>query len=348
MKALQTSVSILAAAVAVSLSAASAFAAGFEFKTVEKESVDLSRDGKVIAKFMMAHDTSDAKKHEETYKPYVHVFDPSGAIRITKGPGFLWTHHRGIFVGWNSITVNGAKYDRWHMIGGDQVVTKVTPTATPDKAELVAEIDWEGAKGEPPIINETRRMTFTTAPKPFYLGIDLHTSLKPTKGEAKFDGDPEHAGVQFRVSEKIDKAQTVYVFPGDKVDPHKAKDLPWMAEICSVEGKTFTILYLADPTNAKGAATSAYRDYGRFGAFPKGTATPEAPFNLHYQWYIAEGDVRDPAVFQKAWNAFAKKEDPTPAVTIRPADENLKKQAAEAPKDAAKKPEEPKKADAPK
>jgi hypothetical protein len=321
MKPLRTSISILTTLI-VAAATVGAHAAGFEFKTVEKESVDLSRDGKVIAKFMIAHDTSgDKTKHEATYKPYVHVFDPSGATRITKGPGFLWTHHRGIFIGFASITIDGKKYDRWHMIGGDQVVTKVTPTATPDKAEIVAEVEWQGevAKNEPPIIIETRKLTFTPAAKPFYLAIDQRSSLKP-KSEAKIDGDPEHAGVQFRASETIDKTKTMYVFPGANVDPHKAKDLPWMAEIATIEGKVFTILYLSDPENPKGASTSAYRDYGRFGAFPKGTATPEAPFNTHYQWYIAEGDVRDPAIFQKLWNAFAKKEEPTPAVTIRPAD----------------------------
>ena len=58
-------------------------------------------------------------------------------------------------------------------------------------------------------------------------------------------------------------------------------------------------------------------DYGRFGMFPKGKATAEAPFKLHYQWFIAEGDVRDAAVFQQAWNTFAGKSDPVPALTIK-------------------------------
>jgi hypothetical protein len=45
-------------------------------------------------------------------------------------------------------------------------------------------------------------------------------------------------------------------------------------------------------------------------------ATPENPFKLRYQWLIAEGDVRDAAAFQQAYNAFAGTDGPTPAVTV--------------------------------
>ncbi|MEY3392896.1 MAG: hypothetical protein RLZZ322_1745, partial [Verrucomicrobiota bacterium] len=53
-----------------------------------------------------------------------------------------------------------------------------------------------------------------------------------------------------------------------------------------------------------------------FGAFPKGLATSDAPFKLRYKWLIAEGDVRDAAAFQQAYNAFAGANEPTPAVTV--------------------------------
>ena len=76
-------------------------------------------------------------------------------------------------------------------------------------------------------------------------------------------------------------------------------------------------MILNHPDNPKDTATSAYRDYGRFGMFPKGKATADVPFKLRYQWLIAEGGVRDAAVFQGAWNAFAGKSDPVPAITIK-------------------------------
>jgi hypothetical protein len=302
---------------------------GADIKVTPNEAVDVAQDGKVVARFMMAHDVSTPAKRLETYKPYLHVFDPSGALRLTKGPGFNFTHHRGIMLGFAKINVGGKNFDRWHMAGGDQVVTAVKPT----DSGFVALIDWQGAgAAAKPILTEERAFTFTKATTPFYLGIEMKTALKPDQGEAKIDGDPEHAGAQFRPSEKIDGTKTTYVYPGKDVLIHKVRDLTWVAEVFTIEGKTFTALLLNHPSNPKDTAFSAYRDYGRFGAFPKGVATSEAPFKLHYQWLIAEGDVRDAAVFQQAYNAFAGTNEPTPAVTVMLAEQPKPKAKAPAKK----------------
>ena len=261
---------------------------------------------------MMSNDLSTPERHHESYKPYLHVFDASGATRLTKGHGFSFTHHRGIFLGFSKISWNGQSYDRWHMKGGDQVVTKVAP----GDSSFTATINWQGETTEP-FLTEERRFTFSAPAKPFYLGIDMTSSIKPVSGEAEMSGDPEHAGAQFRPSELVDTKTTTYIFPGENIDAHKVKDLPWAAEVFTVEGKTFTVVILNHPDNPKETAISAYRDYGRFGMFPKGKATTEAPFKLHYQWCIAEGDVRDAAVLQQAWNAFAGKNDAVPTLTIK-------------------------------
>jgi len=284
-----------------------------DIKVTPNEAVDVVQDGKTVARFMTAHDVSTPAKRLETYKPYLHVFDASGALRLTKGPGFEYTHHRGIMVGFMKITVDGKTYDRWHMVKGDQVVTAINPTAD----GFVASIDWQGATAQDkPILTEERAFKFSKPAAPFYFGIELTTALKPDHGEAKIDGDPEHAGAQFRPSEKIEGAKTTYVYPGKDVLIHKVRDLTWVAEVFTIEGKTFTALLLNHPSNPKDTAFSAYRDYGRFGAFPKGVATPEAPFKLHYKWLLAEGDVRDATLFQQAYNAFAGTNEPTPAVTV--------------------------------
>ena len=293
------------------LACATAMAA--DIKVTPNEAVDVAQDGKVVARFMMSHDVSTPAKRLENYKPYLHVFDPSGALRLTKGPGFNFTHHRGIMLGFMKITVDGKTYDRWHMVKGDQVVTAVQPTAD----GFVAAIDWQGESATAkPILTEERAFTFTKPAAPFYLGIEMRSMLVPGQGETKIDGDPEHAGAQFRPSEKIDGTKTTYVYPGKDVQIHKVRDLTWVAEIFTVEGKTFTALLLNHPSNPKDTAFSAYRDYGRFGAFPKGVATPESPFKLRYQWLIAEGDVRDAAACQQAYNAFAGVNEPTPPVTV--------------------------------
>jgi len=300
-----------------------------DIKVTPNEAVDVAQEGKVVARFMTAHDVSTPAKRLETYKPYLHVFDPSGALRLTKGPGFNFTHHRGIMLGFAKITVDGKTYDRWHMSGGDQVVTALKPATD----GFVASIDWQGATASAkPILTEERTFTFTKPTSPFYFGIEMKSTLKPDHGEAKIDGDPEHAGAQFRPSEKIDGTKTTYVYPGKDVLIHKVRDLTWVAEVFTIEGKTFTALLLNHPSNPKDTAFSAYRDYGRFGAFPKGVATPEAPFKLRYQWLIAEGDVRDAAAFQQAYNAFAGTNEPTPAVTVMPAEQAKPKAKAPAKK----------------
>jgi hypothetical protein len=293
--------------------ASSVLAADTQIKVTPNETVDVSQEGQVVARFMTAHDVSTPAKRLETYKPYLHVFDPSGALRLTKGPGFEFTHHRGIMVGFMKITIDGKSYDRWHMKGGDQVVTAITHETN----GFTAAIDWQGESATAkPILTEVRSFKFTHPAAPFYFGIEMSSTLKPDHGEAKIDGDPEHAGAQFRPSEKIDGSKTTYIYPGKDVLIHKVKDLTWVAEVFTVEGKTFTALLLNHPSNPKDTAFSAYRDYGRFGAFPKGAATPDAPFKLHYKWIIAEGDVRDAALFQQAYNDFSGAKDPTPAVTV--------------------------------
>jgi hypothetical protein len=298
-------------------------AQAFDITVAEKDHVAIASGGKVVAKLMMANDLSTPEKHHETYKPYMHVFSADGSTRLTKGAGFNFTHHRGIFLGFSKIGYDGKSYDRWHMKKGDQVVTKVTP----GENVFTAQIDWQGDTTAP-FLTEERRFSFTTPAKPFYLGIEMNSAIKTVSGEADMNGDPEHAGAQFRPSELVDTKTTTYVFPGENIDAHKVRDLPWAAEIFTTEGKTFTVVILNHPDNPKDTATSAYRDYGRFGMFPKGKATTEAPFKLRYQWLIAEGDVRDAAAFQNAWNAFAGKSDPVPSLTIK---------ASEQPKPKAKK-----------
>ena len=246
----------------------------FDITVAEKDHVAASKEGKVVAKLMMANDLSTPEKHHETYKPYMHVFSADGSTRLTKGAGFNFTHHRGIFLGFSKIGYDGKSYDRWHMKKGDQVVTKVTP----DENTFTAHIDWQGDTTAP-FLTEERRFSFTTPAKPFYLGIEMNSALKTVSGEADISGDPEHAGAQFRPSELVDTKTTTYIFPGENIDAHKVKDLPWAAEIFIVEGKTFTVVILNHPDNPKDTATSAYRDYGRFGAL----ADAPGDAYLHYQ-----------------------------------------------------------------
>ena len=82
---------------------------------------ELSFGEKPVLRYMYEKlDTSSAERRDETIKPYHHVFDPEGDTIITKGPGGQFTHHRGLFFGFNRITYGGNKpVDVWHCRNGE-------------------------------------------------------------------------------------------------------------------------------------------------------------------------------------------------------------------------------------
>ncbi len=78
---------------------------------------------------------------------------------------------------------------------------------------MTAEVNWELPDGKPAIIEE-RTITVYRQSKPELL-LDFVSTLRSQVGEIQLDGDPEHAGAQFRAHPDVNKAQaeTKYVFP---------------------------------------------------------------------------------------------------------------------------------------
>ena len=107
-------------ALIVSLVCASSFVSANDNTTKDTKGkhLDVIQNGKVIARYMYAHDPSSKESRHETYKPYLHVMSPDGKTPITKGAGGQFTHHRGIFLGWNRIGFKKKSYDLWHMKTG--------------------------------------------------------------------------------------------------------------------------------------------------------------------------------------------------------------------------------------
>src|SRR5690606_32364806 len=86
----------------------------------EKGEADLLVGEQPVVRYMFAYDTSSASRRAETFKPYHHVFAPGSDRIITKGVGGLYTHHRGLFVGWNRIQFGEKSVDTWHGRGASQ------------------------------------------------------------------------------------------------------------------------------------------------------------------------------------------------------------------------------------
>jgi hypothetical protein len=335
------------------ISAATLSAGEFSLKEAPGKHLEILQDGKTIGRYMLEHDITNKEAHDLTYKPYLHVFDAEGTAPITKGAGGEFTHHRGLFIGWMKITVNGKTVDRWHMKNGkgdevkvgeinvaDIVHQKFTEQKADAQSATITSLNhWLGTKEGEVILEEERTMSFLPAPNPAYALIDFTSKVKAVAGDTALNGDPEHAGLQFRPSDSVDRSLTKYLYPVPNAVPHKDRDYPWVAETFTLkEGKTYSIIYLNHPTNPKGAPISAYRDYGRFGLFFNGAIKKGETFTTHIRIIVKEGDMPEADWIQKQANAFTGIDAPTPTTTSLPAEH-----AAPKPKSPEKKEDKAKK-----
>ena len=284
---------------------ATAADAGFTFREQPGVSLDVLRDGKNVARYMCGYDTATPERRDETYKPYLHVFDTDGREPITKGPGGEFPHHRGIFIGWNKLTVGGKAYDRWHMKDGAQIHRKfLAQKAGADQASFTSLVQWTG-QGDEAILEEERTHTFSRGTAPTYLVVDVSSRLKAVAGEAKLDGDREHAGLHFRASAEVDRSKTTFLLPTEKADPVKDRDYPWFAESFTLRGKRFSVAYLNHPNNPTGTEVSAYRNYGRFGAFFRDTIPAGGERTIRVRFLVMDGELPGRETVQSAYQAFA-------------------------------------------
>ncbi|MFA7174789.1 MAG: DUF6807 family protein [Kiritimatiellia bacterium] len=292
----------------------------FTFNIKKGETLDILDNNKIVGRFMLAYDVSTPERKHETYKPYLHVFDAKGIAPITKGAGGEYTHHRGIFIGWNRIGCNGKTYDRWHMKGGEQVVqgTPVTDISA-DTATVTATVNWNDEASQPLLV-EKRTMTFHRAPEPAYALIDFQADITATAGDITLNGDPEHAGIQFRPANEMDRAKTTYLYAGEAVNPHAAKDLAWIGETFTLKDTCYSVVQMNHPDNPSETRISAYRNYGRFGMFPTVSINSGDTRAFRYRFLVTEGVMPPLEVIQKACNAFTGRSDPVPPVTSKAAE----------------------------
>jgi hypothetical protein len=319
------------------LGLARAHAADYSFSDTPGDHLDILLKGKALARYQYAHDKSTPERLHETYKPFLHVMNAAGTSPITKGAGGSFTHHRGIYIGWMKITVDGltGSFDRWHMKGGNQVHKEfLTQEASDKAATLKTRILWEATEGTT-LLDETRTFVVSQPTSNGYVQIDKTSVITAVTGDTKLDGDPEHAGLQFRPSMGIDTATTTYVFPGADTDAKKTRDLPWLAERAPIDGKRYTIAFLNHPENPKDTPFSAYRDYGRFGGFFRTSVKKGESATFKVRFIVAEGELAPESIAKEA-EAFSGVKSASKDFTIRPADSAKKP-------DASKKPDAPKK-----
>lgn len=270
--------------------------------------LDIVRDGKPVLRYMFARDDSTPERRHETYKVYCHVFDPAGKQVITKGPGGKYTHHRGIFLGWNKLRADGKSYDLWHMHKNCTQTHReiLAQRVEDDRAVLSVQIDWLTGEGKV-LIKEVRTFVMHTDAKA-HLSLDVTSQLTAAGADLQLGGDPEHAGFQYRPHNDVAGNKSAkYLFPRDSVDLKKDVDLPWAVLTYTLGDATYTVQHMNHPDNPQGAKYSAYRDYGRFGAFPSFAIKAGQTATLKYGIRVTTGPAGAREQYNRAHQAFVQR-----------------------------------------
>ena len=290
----------------------------FSWRDQKGDYLELLFDGVKVTRYMYAYDTSSEQRTFETYKPFHHIFDASGNL-LTNGPDgvhpyqknkILYPHHRGLLIGWNRLTFGGRQYDLWHMKEAHQVHQEFLELAAgPVLAKSKTLIHWNDKNGEP-IIAEQRTTTVFRQSDPTVLLLDFNTDLKAVRGNVFLNGDPEHAGFQYRAHNDVaaggKEVKATYLFHKDGIDPKKDYDLPWMAMSYGLNDRRCNVQHLNHPGNPKPTIYSAYRDYGRFGAFFKEEIPAGKTLTLRYRIWVGRGEMPKRQELVGRYSAFVE------------------------------------------
>lgn len=272
-----------------------------------------------VIRYMYAYDTSSDKRAHETYKVFHHVFGPGSKTIITKGPHGKYTHHRGLYVGWNKTGFEGKSLDFWHCTkGAHQRHAKFTELkGDAQSGTMTAEIHWNDPDGKPVIV-EQRTVTVSREADTEGWQIDWSTILKSQRGDITLNGDRQHAGFQFRAAQPVAESNgATYLRPAnvpqqeaaiqvnDKGDPPAHINLGWFAMSYELDGQRYTVEYFDNPGLPKPSLYSE-RPYGRFGTFFKTTLKADQPLEMRYRVVVSSGDKPAVADIQKRADSFVE------------------------------------------
>jgi hypothetical protein len=207
---------------------------------------------------------------EATYKVFTHIYDFEGTAPITKGVGGKFTHHRGLFIGWNHTMVGGKRYDTWHMTNCSQEhIAWLDLTSDAHAASQVQEVRWNDELGKT-FITEFR--TIRAAPGDAGIRIvDFQSKLRSTRGTIMLNGDLQHAGMQVRLANEVAEHEetTKYILPAgaEELEDDKVVDAWWVACSAEIGGKRYWIIHMTPARHPLGVPVYSIRRYARFGAF---------------------------------------------------------------------------------
>lgn len=241
-----------------------------------------------------------------TCKVFHQVFAPDGTL-LTKGNGGSFPHHRGLFVGWNRTRYGKQRCDFWHLHKGEsqRFLGQLAPSALGmGKSAQVSSIGWF-AKDERLVVHEFRGLEILASDEQSYV-LHMRVECRTNLEQVELDGDPQHAGQQFRSLQQFAEKGAA---PVRYLRPEGAKEhgndvwteCHWIAGVLDVldakspeadaapaEPRPYTVLRIEGPNNP-GKTTWSTRPYGRFGATRTTTITPKKPLRIDQYYVVANG-----------------------------------------------------------
>jgi hypothetical protein len=286
---------------------ASAKTDGFKWHDHPGDHVDLVLGSRpVLTYYYHPLDETSPASRVQTYKVFHNVYSPRGDRLITNGlpndPKIHSPHHRGIFYGFNRISYgDGRTADLWHCTDGayQEHERFLALEAGPVLARHRMVIRWHGPD-QKPFAEEERELTaYNVAGGRLF---EFASRMKSLAGPVRLDGDPQHAGFQFRAHNDVDAKtshETIYVRtdgvgqPGEtrNWDPQTRQgpvNLPWNAMSFVLGDQRYTVAYLDHPRNPKEARFSE-RAFGRFGSYFEYTIDEVQALNVNYRLWLQDG-----------------------------------------------------------
>jgi len=260
-------------------------------ESLDQSTVKLEADNSVPA---LAIDTPyDPANHHQTYKPFVHLLDPSGN-RLTNGAGGFDSHHRGLFIGWNQVTGSKGTFDFWHMEGVSQRHKAWVQSPTQEaKGIHVQSIEWSGPDGEV-WIEETRVLSATRLEGDLS-AVDFQSTLVAPHEDLLLRGDPHHAGMHVRLANEVcfHYWTTEYLLPegANRLEDDCVEGAWWVRCGATIDGSRYHFVHITHPNNFEKAPVYSIRRYGRFGAFFEADLQKKEPKTFRFRVVYGEREL---------------------------------------------------------
>lgn len=276
---------------------------------------DLQRGSQMIWR----HDVLkyDPAKHVETFKHFHQVYDFHGNGFITQGiGGKQFPHHRGLYMGWAKTGFDGKSYDTWHCTKNvalkHQKFDAARETRGVVMARSVSIANWTTGEDKT-ILTEDRSLDGWVVGNGLVI-LDFKFKLTSGGGDVKLDGDPQHAGFQFRAAGEVGESKAKYIYPANvkSIGGDVWGDCAWVVNQFAIKGKPYAVAHFDHPNNP-GTDTKktvySTRNYGRFGAYASVMLTEAKPLEFNYRILVMDGAVhteKSVEHFQKLHDGWVK------------------------------------------